>query len=67
MPGHPVWLTQGIDGVAIEVGQCFTVHLVRSTTVVFKIARQCHGIRTRLSQRLADIHCLKPCQLLDML
>ena len=55
MSRHTMRLAQRVNRVAIQIGDCFTHHLVRRPTVEFAIPRQRHRICARLGQWLAHI------------
>ena len=62
MACHAVGFAQGVDGVAVEIGDRFPHHLVRRAAIELQISRQCDGVRLRLFQRLADISGFDPRQ-----
>ena len=55
MAGDAVRLAQGVDGVAVEIGDGRTVHLVRRAGVELQVARERHGVGAGLPERLADV------------
>ena len=55
MPGDPMRLAQGIDGVAVQIGDGFTRDLVGRPAVKFHVAGKRHGICARLTERLAHV------------
>ncbi len=65
MAGHPMRLAQGIDGVAVEIGNGLAHQLVGRAGVKFHVARHRQGVRAALPQRLADVERLDFGELLD--
>ena len=66
MARHPMRFAQGVDGVAIQIGDGFAHDFVCSAAVKFHVARQGNGICAGLGQGFADILCLEFRQLVDM-
>ena len=60
-------LAQGVDGVAVEIGDGLAGQLVRSAAVELHVARERLRVGAGLGQRLADIARLKPREILDPL
>ena len=58
-------LAQGVDRVAIEVGNGFAHHLVGRAGVEFHVARHGHRVRAPLLERLTDVERLDVGELVD--
>ena len=65
MPGHPMRLAQGVDRVAIEIGDGFAHHLVGGAAVKLHVARHRQRVRAALLQGLADVERLDMRKLID--
>ena len=64
--GDAMGFAQGVDGVAVEIGNGLAMHLVGRTAIELHVAGERDGVVTRLSQRLADIGGLKFGQYVDL-
>ncbi len=62
MAGHAMRLAQGIDGIAVQIGDGVAHDLVGGTAIEFHIAGQSDRIGARLCQRLSDIARFEFCQ-----
>ena len=66
MAGDAMGFTQGVDRIAIQIGNRLPMHLVGCATVKLHVAGQRHGIIAGLGQRFADIHGFKFCKQIDI-
>ena len=60
MAGHAVRLAQGVDGVAVEIGDGLAENLVGRAGVELHVARHRQRVGPALFQRLADVERLDP-------
>ena len=65
MSGHAMRLAQGVDRVAVEIGDRFAHHLVGGAGVELHVARHRQRVGAALLQRLADVERLDPRKLVD--
>ncbi len=67
MAGHAMRLAQGVDRVAVEIGNGFAHHLVGRAAVEFHVARHRQRVGASLLQRLADVERLDVREFVDPL
>ena len=65
MTGDAVRLAQGVDRVAVEIGDRFAHHLVGRAGVKLHVARHRQRVRASLLQGLADVERLDMRELID--
>ena len=67
MAGHPMRLAQGVDRVAVEIGDGFAHHLVGGAAVKLHVARHRQRVGAALLQGLADVERLDVGEFVDPL
>ena len=65
MARHPVRLAQGVDRVAVEIGDGFAHYLVGRAGIEFHVARHRQRVGASLLQRLADVERLDMGEFVD--